>query len=107
MHIAHCEKIPEHIIDLGIDWCQKPHRLLIPGCVKTHFTCCLVRQAIRRFGLHQIRWTKSKALDDRILEAFNQYGDTPLPLCQYCDVGILFIDDFGDQAKEPNATTTS
>jgi DNA replication protein DnaC len=104
VHIAKCDKIPQHTIDLGIDWCQKPHSLLIHGPAgrgKTHFTYCLVREAIRRFGLHYVRWTKSKALDDRILQAFSQYGDTTYTIRQYCDPGILFIDDFGvDRSSE-------
>jgi DNA replication protein DnaC len=104
VHIAKCDKIPQEIIDQGIDWCQKPHSLLIHGPAgrgKTHFTYCLVREAIRLYGLHQVRWTKSKALDDHILKTFNQYGDTAYTIRSYSEAGILFIDDFGvDRSSE-------
>lgn len=98
VHIGHCKHIPQEIIDIGIDWCQKPQSLLIHGPAgrgKTHFTYCLVREAIRLYGLHNVRWTKSKHLDDRILQAYNQFGDTAYTIRQYAEDPILFIDDFG------------
>lgn len=103
-HISKSPLIPQEIIDQGIDWCQNPHSLLIHGPAgrgKTHFTYCLVREALRLYGLHHVQWIKSKALDDRILQAFNQYGDTSYTIQQFCEDGILFIDDFGvDRSTE-------
>lgn len=104
VHISKCDKISQEIVDQGIDWCQKPTSLLLHGAAgrgKTHLTYCLVREAIRRFGLGSVRWTKSKALDDRILQAFNQYGDTSYTIKSYIEPDILFIDDFGvDRSSE-------
>lgn len=102
--ISQATKISPEIITDGLAWCKKPHSLLIHGPAgrgKTHFTYCLVREAIRLYGLYNIRWTKSKALDDAILQAFNQYGDTSYTIKQYIEPGILFIDDFGvDRSSE-------
>lgn len=104
VHISKCDKISQRIIDEGIDWCQKPKSLLIHGPAglgKTHFTYCLVREAIRLFGLAAVRWTKSKMLDDRILADFSRYGDTAVTIRAYAEVPILFIDDFGvDRSTE-------
>jgi DNA replication protein DnaC len=104
VHISRCDKISREIVALGIGWCERPHSLLIyglPGRGKTHFTYCLVREAVRRFGISHIRWTKSKMIDDKILQALHQYGDSSHIIQQYCDAAILFMDDFGvDRASE-------
>lgn len=97
-HISKCDKILENFIYEGIDWCQKPKSLLIHGPSgrgKTHLAYCLAREVIRLYGLDQVRWIKSKALDDRILQTFKQYGETSYVIRQFCEEPILFIDDFG------------
>lgn len=103
-HIGKCDKLPEHLIDEGIEWCKKPKSLLIHGSSgrgKTYLTYCLLREAMRLYGLHQIRWVKSKALDDQILQAFSQYGTTTDTIRKFSEINLLFIDDFGvDRGSE-------
>lgn len=102
--ISRADQLPHDIITSGLAWCQKPHSLVLHGPAgrgKTYLTHCLIREAIRRYGLCSVRWTKSKTLDDRILKDFNQYGDSSYLIKTFIEVPILFIDDFGvDRSSE-------
>lgn len=84
VHISKCSALGEELIGQGIDWCQNPHSLVITGDVgrgKTQFMLCLVKEAIRLYGLSSVQWTKAKDLNNEGLEA--QFLCSPL----------LFIDD--------------
>ena len=104
VQISQCDKLSKDLIHQGVDWCQSPHSLILTGLAgrgKTHFSYSLAREAIRKYGWASVRWVKSKHLDDEIIKNLNQYGDASYTIQNFCEVPILFVDDFGvDRSTE-------
>jgi len=79
---------------------KKPMNLVLTGQAgrgKTHFSYCLLRGLFDfcHVNLGDIRFFKSKALDDRILREINIYHSAASFLSSLAEVEYLFIDDFG------------
>lgn len=103
-HISQFEQTNHDLACQGVEWCQRPHSLILTGLAgrgKTHFSYSLAREAIRKYGWGSIRWIKSKQLDDLIIKETSQYGNASHILEKFCEVPFLFLDDFGvDRATE-------
>jgi DNA replication protein DnaC len=79
---------------------EKPRNIVLfgpPGRGKTHFTFALIRGLFDRelVGLGNLRFYKSKSLDDRILEEFKRFGSCTHFLRKLAEIPYLFLDDFG------------
>lgn len=96
--INQCKDLSQEIIDAVIQWCNKPISLVLygqPGRGKSTVMFLLIRKAIEKFRIHNIRWIKSKHLDDKMVSEFNKYGDTEHCVAQFSEPTILFLDDLG------------
>jgi len=77
---------------------EKPHSWILTGGAgrgKTYFSLCLARMVVEKYSISNIRWLKSKHLDDNILNDFHKYGSSSYLIKSMCDIKFLFIDDFG------------
>lgn len=101
--LSECE-LPQEIMNHGLVWSKKPRSLLLTGGAgtgKTYFSYCLSREAVESFGIGCLRWMKSKAIDDKIIESTSKFGSASYLLENLCEIPILVIDDFGvDRATE-------
>jgi DNA replication protein DnaC len=90
--------ISQTIINEGLAWCKDPSLMILsglPGRGKTHFSYALCRHAIETWGWACVRWSKSKALDDQIVEDINRVGSAKNVIKCFSQIEILFLDDFG------------
>ena len=98
--IADIEKTrqSESMKELAYKFTQHPFSWIItgkPGTGKTHFTFCLIRGLVEKFGIGIARWFKAKNLDDRIITDMKKFGSADYFIQSICETPTLFIDDFG------------
>ncbi len=105
-HNASLSDFDNDLLDRGKEWLCRPCSLVLTGNAgrgKTYFSFALIREIIKRYDRSIIRWIKSKHLDDEIVAATNSdvSGQANFTIKKFCDIEILFIDDFGiDRSTE-------
>ena len=103
-HSVRCDRQTPELVAQGIDWINQPVSSVLTGDAgrgKTHFSLCLAKEAVRKFGISNVIWFKSKRLDDEIVSCTKEFGSASYKIKTLSDVDILFIDDFGmDRSTE-------
>lgn len=93
------EVMEKSIREKGELWLENPKKSLIltgeTGRGKTYFMFCLIRELLKKRRISDLRWWKSKILDDKILEQFKEYGSSSYFLKTIKEISFLFLDDFG------------
>lgn len=98
-------KIDPILVSKGLAWLLNPVKSLLIlgdyGTGKTYFMYCLVRGLLNRYPLSDIYFNKSKNIDDKLADAFREFGSCSYLLERLSTIKFLFIDDFGvEKASE-------
>lgn len=87
-------------------WLQEPFSLILegpPGRGKTHFMYSLIRGLLLKRQISDMRFFRSKQLDDRILSELSSYGSSANIINAICEIEFLFLDDFGIETDSQRA----
>ncbi len=86
-------------------WCKNPHASLIlsgkTGLGKTYLVNCFMREVLKTVHISEVRYYKSKNLDDRMLAEIDLHHNCAFTISCACDAHFLFIDDFGVERYSP------
>ena len=101
---ANINNLSEEKLQNASEWLKKPMSLILTGKAgrgKTYFSYSLAKEIFDKYGWSCLRWIKSKHLDDEIIKSIKEYGEATYTIKKFCDVPILFLDDFGvDRSTE-------
>jgi len=98
INIAKCKYLDDEIKSQCKKWIHEPFSIILsgmPGRGKTYFSYAICRWIIDQYGLGRVLWIKSKNLDDEIVECSSNYGSAKYIIKKFCEIEILFLDDFG------------
>ena len=71
------------------------------GRGKSFFMYVLIKELLKKRHIYDVRFFRSKNLDDKLLADIKEFGSNTYLLDQICQVPYLFIDDFGlERASE-------
>jgi DNA replication protein DnaC len=88
----------ENLKNIGRKWLKEKNPLIFYGSVgtgKTYFAYCLAKALLTKTNMDKIIFTKSKAMDDKLMNEYSQYGNSNNAIEMFSEIDFLFIDDFG------------
>ncbi len=91
-------EISKKLQDLGREWLENKNSLILYGGVgtgKTYFAYCLAKALLSKTYYGNVIFMSSKALDERLMSEYKNFGSTKHAIETFSEIPFLFIDDFG------------